>query len=127
MPLFENLETNTENEQIHEIIDGRSDRSIYKTSFAFRLLFNGKVLTPFVDGCPSDSDMCDARFLKERVDRFAHRPKDCIPRDQMEPDSGSTKEVFVEARSLVSTTEGILLVVGVMMVSAILGGMMMFA
>jgi hypothetical protein len=104
--------------QIHEIIDGRTDRAVYKTPFAFRLLYNGKVLTPLIDGCPSDAELCDARFLKKRVDHFATRSRDCSVEE-----SPPSQEVFHDAASLLSTIDGIMLFLSVVLVSAFLGGL----
>lgn len=59
--------------KIHEIIDGKTDRTVFKSDFAFRLLYNGKILTRFMEGCPSDSDLCDVQILRNQVQPFATR------------------------------------------------------
>ena len=73
--------------EIHEIIDGRSDPDIYTSSFAFRLLYNGKILTPMVDGCHPDAELCDIVHLKAIVDPIATRDTDCSVRSQAPDDS----------------------------------------
>ncbi len=106
--------------QIHEIIDGRSDRTVFKTPFAFRLLYNGKVLTSLVKGCPENSDLCDVRFLKEIVDKFATRDMDCTP-----PDIKSNL-VLQEAATVLSTVMGILIFLGLVLVSAVFGALVAY-
>ena len=63
--------------EIHELIDGRSDTNVYTSKFAFRLLFNGKILTPLVEGCHEDCELCDIVHLKAIVDPIAIREPDC--------------------------------------------------
>ena len=108
-------------EQIHEVInDGRNDQTVYKTPFAFRLLYNGKVLTPLVDGCPPNADLCDARHLTELVDHFARRDLDCTA------SLIATNEVLRDAASALSTATGILMFVGLLISSALLGAIVTF-
>ena len=64
--------------QIHEFLDEKRDNTIYETPFAFRLLYNGQVLTDKVEGCTADRALCDAQHLVNRVKAFAHRNVDCI-------------------------------------------------
>jgi hypothetical protein len=64
--------------EIHEInIDGRSDKSMYKINYAFRLLLDGKVLTHTLDGCPDDAELCDADVFIRRVTPFAKNEREC--------------------------------------------------
>jgi hypothetical protein len=53
------------------MIDGLTDRAIYKSYFAFRLLRDGKVLTSKIKGCLADADLCDVQVLLDRVSPFA--------------------------------------------------------
>jgi hypothetical protein len=63
--------------EIHELIDGQSDPTLFTSNFAFRLLYNGKVLTPLVGGCPETCELCDIAHLKSKVDPIATRNTDC--------------------------------------------------
>jgi len=63
--------------EIHELIDGDSDREVFPSKFAFRLIYNGKILTTFVDGCHKHLELCDIKILKSIVDPIATREKDC--------------------------------------------------
>ena len=64
--------------QIHELIDGRSNPHIYTSNFAFRLLYNGKILTPQIDGCHEQYELCDIINLKSKLDPIAKRDQDCL-------------------------------------------------
>lgn len=65
--------------EIHELTsrDESIDRSLYSSNYAFRLLYNGRVLTSKVGGCPPDAHLCDARVLLDRVGPFATFHPDC--------------------------------------------------
>jgi len=49
----------------------------FPTQRAFRLLYNGDVLTSLLPGCPSSSELCDVQVLRELVRPFATRDRDC--------------------------------------------------
>lgn len=107
--------------EIHEIIDGATDRSIYKSDFAFRLLFNGKVLTSNMDGCPAEADLCDVQILLDQVTPFATRDRDCTPHS-----SQTSRPALQESKVLLSTGGGVALVLVVVMLSALLGSLVTF-
>jgi ubiquitin-like domain-containing CTD phosphatase 1 len=110
--------------EIHEIIDGATDRSIYKSDFAFRLLFNGKVLTSKVDKCPAEADLCDVQVLLDRVTPFATRDRDCD--STLHHSSQTYRPALQESKVLLSTSGGVALVLVVVMVSALLGSLVTF-
>jgi hypothetical protein len=107
--------------EIHEVnIDGRTDKSLYKSNYAFRLLYNGQVVTHTVDGCLDDAELCDATVLTKRVASFATVERDCARKH----DSPETyTDTVSRAKEFVSTTGGViafaLLVVGSALVGAI--------
>jgi hypothetical protein len=71
------------------MIDGLTDRAIYKSDFAFRLLKDGEVLTSRIKGCPADADLCDVQVLLDRViPLFANR--DCARK----PKSNQTQSLL---------------------------------
>lgn len=63
--------------EIHEIIFNNvtasaltSARQKFPSSKAFRLIYNGVVLTDKIDGCTIASDLCDISFLMNRLNSF---------------------------------------------------------
>ena len=111
--------------QIHELIDGISDKSVYTTDFAFRLLFNGKILTQLVPGCPPESELCDVAILKRIVDPIATRSPDCVRRQPLASPT-SSKEAVAKAQKLLTTTEGIFMFVGLASFGILLGSISTF-
>lgn len=109
--------------QIHELIDGQSDPEMYTSKFAFRLLYNGKILTPLVEGCHERCELCDIKFLKAKVDPIATRDGDCSVPSGFFPGGSSTSMNGNTEQSLVSlnTLAGTALFVGLVIMSAMLG------
>lgn len=111
--------------EIHELIDGRSNKAVYTTDFAFRLLFNGRILTPLVPGCHAESELCDITHLKAIIDPIATRDPDC--RLSTPPTSSSSlsssQEVIVQAETLLNTTVGIMLFLGLVLFGMLLGAL----
>lgn len=106
--------------EIHEMVeDGRTDRSTYKSSYAFRLLYNGKVLTSRIPGC-TEAELCDVKHFTNIVNQFAGRDAECdAPVDKI-------PEVFHEAAGIVSTLPGLLLFLGIVVMSMTLGALASF-
>ena len=91
--------------ELHELVDGKTDRKVYPTTFAFRLLYNGKVLTDKVTGCHAEYELCDFSVLQKLLEPFAVRLRNC------DADPVSTKSSLVEnAQGLLSTSGGIFVV-----------------
>jgi ubiquitin-like domain-containing CTD phosphatase 1 len=67
------------------MIDGLTDRAIYKSDFAFRLLSDGEVLTSKIKGCPADADLCDVQVLLDRVIPFATTNRNCARKPKSSP------------------------------------------
>lgn len=64
--------------ETHEVnIDRNTDKKVFKSNFAFRLLYNGNVLTSKVKGCSPDLELCDLDILLSRVEPFAVLDRDC--------------------------------------------------
>ncbi len=116
--------------QIHELIDGRSDPEIYSSNFAFRLLYNGRILTPLVEGCHEDCELCDIKHFKAIVDPIATRDADCSApaQDETAESSSSSAETndVPGLPSLVSTT-GMALFVTLVLLSGFGGSALTFA
>jgi hypothetical protein len=64
--------------EVHSInLDNSKDYKVFREDHAFRLLYNGKVLTHLVRGCPEDTDLCDAGILIAAVDEMARKRSEC--------------------------------------------------
>lgn len=101
--------------EIHEFIDGWTDSSIFTSSYAFRLIYNGKILTPSVPGCPADLELCDLMVLKNIVEPFATRSQDCASADN------NDEKVVDQAKKIMSTNEGISMFLGLLLGGVLLG------
>jgi hypothetical protein len=82
--------------EIHEMSTITND---YPSGYAFRLLYNGQVLTSRMEGCNDNSDLCDSHILVEQVGPFAKQYKD------LNCDASSTATATVEEKDLVSNIE----------------------
>ncbi|KAL7441335.1 hypothetical protein ACHAXH_005793 [Discostella pseudostelligera] len=61
--------------EIHEILNQDPD---FPSGFAFRLIYNGNVLTSKMDGCAEGSELCDSQILVKQVMPFAkYMERDC--------------------------------------------------
>ena len=110
--------------EIHEVnIDGGTDRTIFRTNYAFRLLYNGQVLTHKIEACPDDLDMCDVEILLDRVDEFARLDADC-QRQHEQP--VAYKDAVSRAQEILSTTEGIVSFLVLVLGSAAIGGVTVY-
>jgi hypothetical protein len=74
--------------EVHEILeDDENVSTMFPTKRAFRLLYNGQILTNKVDGCAADSELCDLSILLKRVQPFATAEPDCQPRSKTDDDT----------------------------------------
>ena len=65
--------------KVHELIDSQSNRKYFSSKYAFRLIYDGKVVTKQMEGCLDDAELCDMAVLTTLVDKFATRERDCKP------------------------------------------------
>ena len=79
------------------------------------------MLTPLIPGCPPDADLCDVRFFTDIVDPMATRDLDCTGTEE-----SKTNPVLHEAVDILSTSVGILLFLGLVIISGIFGAMATF-
>lgn len=104
--------------EIHELVDGKTDRSVYPSAFAFRLLYNGKVWTDQVEGCHPEHDLCDFTVLQNLLTPFAVRKRNC------EAGKAFTKSALVQnAQGLLSDPGGVFVFLLVVLFSAGLGAL----
>jgi hypothetical protein len=100
--------------EIHEMVDDNYDKTKYSSGFAFRLLYDGNVLTPLVQGC--QDDLCDAQVLMDHLTPIAKRGVNCTI-----PDDDGSEGAMMIAKSILSDTAGIVLLLAVITLSALLG------
>lgn len=107
--------------EIHDVhIDGETDRTVYQSTYAFRLIYNGQVLTHLMPGCPYDAELCDVQVLVGHVKMFEDDYKNCnrqyaVP--QVHVDTVS------EAIVLASTSGGVVVIILLIVVSAAAGAL----
>jgi hypothetical protein len=105
--------------EIHEVnIDGRTDKSLYQSNYAFRLLVNGRVVTHTVDGCPADAELCDVTMLTKKVAAFATNERECA-RKYDRPEEYT--DTVSRTKEILSTTGGVIAFALLVVVSATMG------
>ena len=106
--------------EIHKFLD--TDER-YPSGYAFRLIYNGNVLTSKMDEC-SAADLCDVQVLVKQVMSFASNYEDgnCATKVQTAKESkiGEMKDVTV---NLLSTPVGVTMVLLLVVVSMALGSL----
>jgi Histidine phosphatase superfamily (branch 2) len=108
--------------ELHELnIDGKTDRTIYSTNFAFRLIYNGVVMNMLIEGCPDHLELCDASIL----DSLLVLQGDCETSDA---NAGSTARHPSASlmQDIVSTPAGITFILFLVAGSAAVGGVIVF-
>jgi hypothetical protein len=111
--------------ELHEVhIDGQTDSSMYRTNFAFRLIYNGQVLTHLLDDCPEDAELCDAAILMRRIKPFAVLDADCR---RQHPPPVVHQDTVSRTKEILSTTGGIVLFVLLIFGSAAAGSVLTYA
>jgi hypothetical protein len=106
--------------EIHQMPIDR-DASVFVSEFAFRLHYNGHVLTHLLDGCSDDLQLCDVQVLLDVVKPFASRSLDCQVDIVVDTSSIKTSDL---SQANVSVTVIVMLLMGV--VSALLGSMVTY-
>lgn len=96
--------------ELHKIGDG-DDR-------AFRLIYNGQVLTDKVEGCLKGKELCDVMFLFNRLKNVAVKERDCATKLPI------LKEYDFE--KVILTREGVALLLTLVIVSGVVGGLSTF-
>ena len=92
--------------ELHEVnIDGLGSKSIFRSNFAFRIVYNGQVLTSRVEGCTEDLELCDADVLIDKLRKFARRDIDC---ERQYDKKEEYTDTVSRAREVVSTPGGII-------------------
>ena len=103
------------------MVNDDSDTLTFPSGFAFRLIYNGRVLTWLVDNgtgqddkdaahCAQFSQLCDVSVLMNRVNSFATRSnRGCGDDDQIDNDDGASSgfvaDLTQQGEKLLSTAE----------------------
>jgi hypothetical protein len=106
--------------ELHEMnVDGNTDRKIFPSKFAFRLIYNGLVITPQMESCEPDLELCNVEILLNQLSR----ERNCVRKHDDEvpyiDDIARTKEI-------VATTDGLVYFLLVVSISAASGGMLVY-
>jgi len=122
------IDTNTSTTSMKEEVD-----MIYPSHKAFRLVYNGKVLTMNMKGCPVDMELCDISILLDRILSFAGNDRNCEfipftdPPAQNYTNGTSTISSFHEAiHSLFSSWRGAALFMFIVGISGYIGGLITY-
>jgi Histidine phosphatase superfamily (branch 2) len=111
--------------ELHAVnIDGRTNRQVFSTNFAFRLIYNGKVLTSKVRGCSANLDLCDAKILLKIIDPFSS--VETMKCDTEAATPVAYQDSISRLRDILSTTEGIVGFISLVGGSIMFGAVCMF-
>jgi Histidine phosphatase superfamily (branch 2) len=106
--------------ELHEMnVDGNTNKKIFHSNYAFRLLYNGVVITSQVESCEPDLDLCDANVLVDYLlqeHNCARQYSDTIP----------YKDAVTRTKEIVSTHDGMLYFLLVVGISAGFGGSIVY-
>jgi hypothetical protein len=117
--------------ELHDIIididststnENKKIQEIFPTGKAFRLIFNGNVLTSKIEGCPagSTSELCDISKLMKVVESFAVTQRSC------EKVKVEAKQPNYELSNKIYSKEGIAIVILISLISGMLGSIFTF-
>ena len=127
--------------EVHEMLD---TNALFPSQFAFRLLYNGKVLTHQISDCPSnDLGVCDIQVLVDRTAQFAMLDRDCGADNETQTQPPMTVadnnnnnnntqnaaptmmvEAVTRTEDILSTPEGMLYLTAIVLASAMMGAVL---
>lgn len=102
--------------ELHEFIDGQTDRDVYPSYYGFRLVYNGKVLTDQIEGCPEGHDIYDFGVLDKLVQPFAKREG-----RMCEAKPKTTAQLLLETKASQIVSNGVLLYLLTIIISIAVG------
>ena len=97
---------------------GLTNQSVYTTDFAFRLLYNGRILTNLVEGCPAESELCDMKIFLDIVGSIATRSPDCYAEEKADE---PLVVAIQQAKKMMTTREGVYIFLSLVFFSATVG------
>jgi Histidine phosphatase superfamily (branch 2) len=106
--------------ELHEMnVDGNSNRKIFSSKFAFRLIYNGEVITSKVSSCEPDLELCDTDVLVNAL----LQEHDCT---RQYNEAVPYKDAVARTKDIVSTSDGLMYFLLVVGTSAGIGGMLVY-
>ena len=102
--------------ELHNI---KTSSSLFPSGKAFRLVYNGVVLTEKVDGCVEGKELCDVTALLQRVGDFAVIQRDCETEEVVEFD-------FEEMKTFISVKGAIPVIIFLVVASVIIGSLLTY-
>jgi len=118
--------------ELHDIIDSSSSEvmKVYPSGQAFRLAYNGDIITTKMRGCPTDSELCDMSILLDRVVSFATEDRDCesahVANTLLNADKLSKSPVDDAIIALFATWRGICVFLFTVLISGCIGCVITF-
>lgn len=111
--------------EIHEITNSDSATN-FPSGYAFRLIYNGEVLTSKMDGCDDGSELCDSKVLVNQVMPFAkYQERQCAStKAAAPPGDGVIDKMENATKSLIVAPGGVLVIVVLILFSMIFGGIL---
>jgi len=111
--------------EIHEFMKNMSSSeykrgSEFSSPYAFRLLYNGEVITHKLKGCSRKYQLCDTHHLLQRVLQFAKRNVDCL---DVNLEKANPMHIVKE---LLTDTAGIIILLLIVAASALIGSLSAF-
>lgn len=115
--------------EIHEIMSSSDLGPDFPSGYAFRLVYNGQVLTSKMDGCAADSELCDSQVLVKQVMPFAkYMDRECASQATSIAPSGADDDMMTEMKTatenLITAPGGVWVVVLLVILSMLLGSVM---
>jgi len=102
--------------ELHQI---QTANDAYPSGKAFRVVYNGLVLTEKIDGCQGGEELCDVAHLLNRLASFAVKERDC--------ESSSFNNLESElVKNLLSTRQGVAITLLIGVFSGVAGGLLTF-
>jgi len=105
--------------EIHEFIDSWNE-ALFSGRYAFRMIYNGEILTGKVPGCHEDLELCDFRTLLDIIEPFATRSADCARETNAAEEQRTV--IHSHARESVNTKKGIFMFFSLILLGAVFGG-----
>jgi hypothetical protein len=110
--------------ELHAInMDGLSNQTIYQSNFAFRLIYNGQVITDRIEACPKDGiELCDITILLDTVKSFALRNLNCTRQHPIL----HKHNIVTQTKELESTKIGILITIILIISNLLIGSLITY-
>jgi len=91
----------------------------------FRIIYNGRVFTPRMHGCPAESELCPIDVLMTQMKESASLINDC---DSLAEDEEASVLLTTvqDSKLLISNAGGMFLLFGIVLLSSLMGGLVVF-